>query len=520
MNRLRTFFRGRRNDERGATLILVAGSMALLLPVGLAFTVEIGEDTVVNRSLQTAADAGAVDGAKYLNVSPDHVSAIAAEAAQRNYPGVTTSVLQGSWSSSTGFTSSATCEATSTCSAVKVTTSGSVKHVFEAGSNALSRSAVAVLVTGTVPGCTAPCTQIPGEAGFSIGSYLLSINTAQSAVLNALLGSLGTSVSLTAVGYQGLANTYVTVQNVIDASGGVLTPSNVLTTSITGAQWNSFLLSAVTTQAAGLVCGGSPTPYPCTAKASLTTLGGSVNSSTSASLCKLVSINGSTCSSGNLTESGLQASLNVSQLLTTEAELANGTNALDVKAALNLGIASASLTVSLIQPPQVAYGPVGTIASTAQVNVDLKLNVLGLGVLDLPITAADGTATLANISCTNNAMTSTTIDAATTALTANITLLGSNVGSIAVTGLSSTPLTYTTVPPTTTSINNGTNPKNIWATAPSINLSLLGIPLLDQLLLGNVGSTLGPLLQTLGVNVAGAQVADLSTNCDPVTLVG
>jgi uncharacterized membrane protein len=30
---------------------------------------------------------------------------------------------------------------------------------------------------------------------------------------------------------------------------------------------------------------------------------------------------------------------------------------------------------------------------------------------------------------------------------------------------------------------------------------------------------LGPVLQALGVEVAGAQVADLSTNCDAVSLV-
>jgi uncharacterized membrane protein len=521
MNRFRTFLRGRRQDERGATLILVAGAMALLLPVGLAFTVEIGEDTVVNRSLQTAADAGAVDGAKYLDVSPDHVPAIAAEAAQRNYPGVTTSVLEGSWTSSGGFTSSATCEATSTCTAVKVTTSGSVKHVFESGSNALTRSAIAVPVSGNAPGCTAPCTPIPGEAGFSIGTYLASISTMQSPVLNSLFGSLGTSATLTAVGYQGLANTYVTVQNLIDASGGVLTPSNVLSTTLTPAQWDSFFLSAVTTQAAGLVCGGSPTPYPCTAKASLPTLGGSMTGSASASLCQLVSINGSSCSSGNLTESGLQASLNVFQILDTEAELANGSNALVVGTALNLGLLSATMTVSLIQPPQIAYGPVGTTASTAQINVDLKISVPITGVLDLPITGADGTATLANISCTNNAMTSTTINASTTAVTASIKLLNLVVGGITVTAVptppaTSVPLTYNIAPPTTATETAAppTNPKSIGSTSPNINLVAVGLPI------ANLSTYLAPLLQALGVNIGGADVADLSTNCDPVTLVG
>ena len=131
------------------------------------------------------------------------------------------------------------------------------------------------------------------EAGFSIGSYLASYNSQQSGVLNAILGTLGTSATVTAAGYQGLANTYVTINQLITASGGLLTSSNVMTTSLTGPQWLAIWSDAVANQVAQLNCGSSPTPSPCNASTALGTL--DFSSSTSAQLCQLVSVDGSTC---------------------------------------------------------------------------------------------------------------------------------------------------------------------------------------------------------------------------------
>ena len=55
-------------DERGATLILVAISMILLLWGG-AFAVDLGLTTVGNRQVQAMADTAALDVARYLNVA-------------------------------------------------------------------------------------------------------------------------------------------------------------------------------------------------------------------------------------------------------------------------------------------------------------------------------------------------------------------------------------------------------------------------------------------------------------------
>ena len=67
MKSLRRRFRTRSDNERGATLIIVAISSMLFLGAG-ALSVDIGLDTVVNRSLQSVADAGALDAARYINV--------------------------------------------------------------------------------------------------------------------------------------------------------------------------------------------------------------------------------------------------------------------------------------------------------------------------------------------------------------------------------------------------------------------------------------------------------------------
>ena len=196
-------------------------------------------------------------------------------------------------------------------------------------------------------------------------------------------GKLGASANLTVVGYAGLANTFVSVQQLINASGGILTPTNVMSATLSAAQWDSFLNGAVSSQAALLTCGNTPTPYPCAATSVLRpfVLSPGPLSSTSLQLCQIVSIDGSSCGS-QLSQVALSTNLNVLQTLTTEAELANGAGGLDVTAALGLKDtlgnpipAMLYLSASAIHPPVVAYGPVGTTASTGQVGATLALTV-------------------------------------------------------------------------------------------------------------------------------------------------
>jgi uncharacterized membrane protein len=240
----------------------------------------------------------------------------------------------------------------------------------------------------------------------------------------------------------------------------------------------------------------------------------------------MVSINGSSCAPGNntLSTSALSTSLNVLQMLTTEAEVANGTNAINVQSALGItGVTASQLYLTVKQLPQVAYGPVGTTASTAQVQADLQLTLPTAGVIDIPLAAASGTATLKTVACQYNSMASAKIQVTTTTNTNTpITLAGVNIGLLAIGGYGPNPqisFSPTNVPPTasTASATPPSNPITVGSPVPSISGLSSSSP--AYTVLTTLAGALGPVLQAAGVAVGGAQVAYLSTNCDAVSLV-
>jgi hypothetical protein len=190
-------------------------------------------------------------------------------------------------------------------------------------------------------------------------------------------------------------------------------------------------------------------------------------------------------------------SLNVLQTLTTAAELANGTSGINVKTALNLGILSSSLSLSVISPPSIAYGPVGTEATNGQVDA---------------------------ISCTNGSLNSVGITGNTDAATTIVTVLG--VGTSAtLTGAANTLLTFNAaaIPPTATTATatgNNMNPQTIGSTDPTLTTgSLLSIITLTTVTGFLTGTLLSPIFQSLGVSLANASISALSTNCSSDSLV-
>jgi uncharacterized membrane protein len=530
MKRLRRSIRRHGDDERGAVLILVAMSLTVIIAAS-GFSVDLGRIIVVNRSLQTVADASALDAARYLDTA-DSLTTEGQAALTENGSQATETVTGGLWAGGTFtpktgiFCAPGKPFFNASCNAVKVVATSSIGNLFSQGGSTLHRSAIAA---------TSP------EASFSIGTYLAGVTTGntysnpQLWVLNALLGALEspplTTLNLTAVGFSGLANTDVTIAQLIAFSGGVLTPANVMTTSLTAAGWVTLLQDAASSQA-GSTCNNTPTPFPCTANSTLSTL--PVNASTSATLCQLISVNGSSCSNPSLSQLSLNASINILQLLTTEAELAvvNGTNALSIPllSASLPGVASASFTFTAIQAPQVAFGPVSpsTTASASQVSLKLVLTLAGgLGTLTIPISGANGQATLSGMRCVNNSATQVTIAASTTTATGGVTfsgLPGVTVATLSASGASPPSLPFTIIPPTTASIRANTNPVTFAATTPGFSFSGVSglLNLVAATLLGPVSaltSNLGPIVQALGVSVAGAQVAVLGADCAAVSLV-
>jgi uncharacterized membrane protein len=531
MNPFRKILRTRSDSERGATLILVAVSITMLLAAS-GMSVDLGRTIVVNRGLQSVADASALDTVRYIGIKAENgmLTTLAQTAATQNGSNASTTVVGGVWSSATGFTAKpllSQCAPTTPqvgpppCNAVRVTAASPLAHLFSHGSANLHRTAIAAVIP---------------EAGFSIGTYLGTYSTSQAAILNVLLGKLGTSANLSALSYAGLANTDVSIQQLINASGSVLTPTNVMTTSLSSAQWVLFLKNAVSTQAALLSCGGSTPPAPCAALTALGSISSAMAGSTpSATLCNFMQINTSStttssCTSNpQLSQAALTTNLNVLQTLTSEAEFANGTNALDVTSALGLpltGLTLAKLTLNVIQYPQIAYGPVNTTAQTAQVSATLSLSVPALGTISIPLSAASGTATLSQITCVNNVMSSVKIATTTSAITAAITGTLIPAGaSLSVNGVGPVALGFSNplapnppiVPPTSASIAAKTNPQYVGTTAPSLTFnSALGV--VDTPILSPVLTPIFATLQAFGLSIAGAQVAVLSANCGAIDL--
>ena len=555
-------FRRRDDNERGAAFVLTAMSMVLLLWAG-ATGVDVGFTVYGSRQAQAMADTAALDLARYISYADTLTSITAvqgylngklADVLADNGSSAHLSVIPGYFNTSNGkFTadgfSGNSCQPVNLppiphpgCNAIEVTANQSVPQVFFGGFNMLSGHAGSN-VSGSVSG-TSIATQNP-VAGFSIGTYLANLNSNQSAVLNPLLSALGSSVNLTAVGYQGLVYANVTLAQLITASGGLLSATNIMTAQLTAGQWLSIYESAV----------GSDYGTGSTAYTSLQALGTfSAAQSTDVKLCQLASVNvaGSTqynCSNSSISAQGLNASVNVLQMLTTEAELANGTNGINLTSALNLNsalvgfpglaVANVMLSTQVIQPAAVAYGPVGTTASDSQVQATLSMNLTLLGVslgsLSVPLSAATGTATLSTLTCSDDSLSRMVIAPVNTVAVSSgtngvtLTLLGNAVaqGTFSVSGVTNGTTSFSgpalppaTVPPTAATESAGTNPESVGTSTPTLTFSPAGGANADvSATMGVLATTYGPVLQALGLTVAGADIEAFPANCGTVSLV-
>jgi uncharacterized membrane protein len=375
------------------------------------------------------------------------------------------------------------------------------------------------------------------------------VTSTQSAVLNVLLSGLGSSVSLTPADYEGFVTANVSIAQLITASGGLLTASNVMTAQLTAGQWLSVYQSAVES-----VYGTGSTAY-----SSSEALGAfSSAQSTDVNLCQLANINvGSTvynCSNPSISQQGLDASVNVLQMLTTEAELANGMNGINVTSALNLNSALAGdpgLSVSNVMlstvpgaTTQVAFGPVGTTATDVQVQTTLSMSLTrqgqSIGTLSIPLSAATGTAALSAMTCVDDSLYSMTLTPVTTSAVSSgsngVTLTsqgnttpqgtfssGTSTNSASFTGPANP--SGADVPPSGTTASSGTNPESrptTWETTspPALTFSAASGANADVTnIMGVLSSAYGRVLQALGITVGGATIAGLAANCGTVSLV-
>lgn len=542
------WWRHRAGEQRGAVLAVV--SIAVVAMIGAAaLAVDVGQVTNNNRTLQAKADVIALDAGRALaggtaaslsGATGAVVIAAQNSAARNDAPFSALTIELGSLSGST-FTVIATpvvngaiqtVTSMSVPTAVRVAASGTVEFAFQKGSKTTTRSATAVRQS---------------SGGFSIGSWLAGIPAGGDGILNALFGD---AFHLNAVGYAGLVNANVTLQQL---GAGIpvtaLSPTQLLSTSI---GIGDFMLASI----AVLSAQGNA--------AAVSALNSMILNAPLTGTVQLGEVIG--VASGGETAAAT-ASLNLLQVLTASAfvvEKQSG-RALTIpttSVTLPNDIASVTVSATVIEPPKIYFGPInGPAVRTAQMRLsvkpvlDIAVSTLGLGVtvrgeLPIDITAAGATASLSAINCAAPSMTvaSTTqavnlntgvsMDIGIDALLASGNLAKLNIAAGAKTAPDTASTTFNHPgefgPAQAKSVGSNTLGLRGLLNINNANVSLLpgatgvdvgavaglAVPAINSALSTLDTNLIVPLTRVLGAKLAGADIAALAINCNGLRLAG
>ncbi|CAJ0729793.1 MULTISPECIES: TadG family pilus assembly protein [Ralstonia] len=363
----------------GAISVMTA---AFVATIGLAVlvSIDIGNLFYSQRALQRAADLAAMAAAQRLDVPNAAQLAVQQNGLTVDGNNVKLTAAPGVWDATTGtaptyFTAQSAVDGNT--NAVQVTVSQNVPYFFTIGQRTLQATAIA---------------KNTSIVAFSLGSGLASLDNG---LLNRLLGYLlHTNLNLDAASYQGLATTNIRLGDLAVALGaGSMQELLALSPSL-GTLFNAMVSVASQSGLAGLSVGGA-------GASNALSFGSDLNvpinigdgGASSPGLLQVLALAGNE-------KAALDATVNVLDLLTTAAQIANSKSAVNVSpVTLNLlGLGSVKLSLKIIEPPVIAVGPPGqflsgpnagqwkTQARTAQVRLGLDVNAnLLLAGLDLPI---------------------------------------------------------------------------------------------------------------------------------------
>lgn len=373
-----------RHDAGNVTVM--AASTLVLVMVVVALVVDIGSVVLTRRNLQTATDLAALAAAR----NPPSATTIATNALVNNHFAAANlkSATSGSYQLdlSTNATSRFVAHGTSQPEAVEVVTQADAPlHFFRA-----------VAAKSTVP-VTARAVAVHGrEATFSAGTGLASLSAG---ALNSLLTSLlGSNVALDLMSYQGLIDTDINLLSFLDALAVEI--------AATVGTYDELLDAQV--QFGTLVDAALAVTTDPTARSALTQLPQSIKTLKLGDLVDLGLWSGMALEAGQR-PSAAEAKVSLFELLTLAAQLANGSNFINIPLSVNLpGIASVSVKATMIERPQIAVGPEGTSIHTAQTRLQVSVQLLPLqiglltaSVVNLPLylELANGDATIDDIAC-------------------------------------------------------------------------------------------------------------------------
>lgn len=535
------FRRAHQRDEGGAVLVLAtAGVVLAMIASGLA--IDIGRLARDAREDQKVADLAALDAVRVLPGVTDQtlsgsVTMAARDSATRNgFPYSSTGYsLVVEWApSKTGtFTSNTADLASATIVKVTATSPHTNEFPFLAGRTSVTRSGMA---------------EKKNVAGFTLGSSLVNVNSSTSTLLNPIIGTMiGGNLNLSLVGWQGLASGQVTLgalqTALADMGFSVGTVSQLLDADLTLAQLYQATASALTTNGD-------------TANANvINVIRAQAATATTIKLGQMITVEQGAASAA------AAAQLNLLQLVTGSAQVANGTNLVSVPAP-GVGISvpdvgSLALTLKVIDGPKTYIGPAGTgpHVTTGQIELNLTpqvnvVNLLGLvkvtGAFPVELHAAGATGTLKSIACPSRnivvtadpsalsgTLKSSSLAVTTLGLLPLLTVDQSNVTAAVDGPAQDIPFTYSAdfSPPNTTSKHIGSQPLGLQAlntisgtttNVNTVNLLTVGLTtgqiltaVLSALdaIVGNLDSlVITPLFKALGITIGGADVTALGVD--------
>lgn len=379
--------RRRRDDERGAVVVLVAITSIILVTLA-AFAVDLGMQRVARRDMQALADAVALDLARLVDgrtadqivagsakVRGIEAAKVASEA--RNEGSALGADPDVSWTlvrldlMGSPIRDSANKVVPVTGSgipdAVYVTADTTVGFAFSTGSGSAGRSALGVSQS---------------IACFRLGSYALAMESENSALLDDLIGD---ALDVNVVGYRGLADANVTLRGLALALG-VGTVDELAELDGLTLQRLYLATATVLERESGQVVGVTL----------LRSIAAAVNTSTFIAIADIL-----TLSSGGA--AALDTKLNVLDLVAGSAFVANGDSAFDVPVFWKVPqFSNGAAGLKIIQKPQQGCGKINeAYAETAQVTLFArpKLNIptiaglAGAAVpvdLEVEVASADG----------------------------------------------------------------------------------------------------------------------------------
>ncbi|WP_458069718.1 TadG family pilus assembly protein [Rhodanobacter sp. BL-MT-08] len=380
--------RGASARQRGSMavtmMLMLAGLVAML---GL---VEIGYLYWAKRETQKVADLAALAGAQQLaTCSADNTSNAAAlgNATVDNGFAGTTTIDCGHWDSTEpGDQHFVSVTPTSPLNAVRVQASLPVAPFFGfAHFSGIGATAVAV-------------SRGPPIASFSVGSSLLTAIDPSSTLGQVLSQALGSSLGLQLLSYNGIANANISLLGLVKALPvDVGTVNGVLTSQVSLTDFLTAYVTALNQNASG---SGIDMVFVNQQVALVEAQLGNIP----INLGNILNVDANTQDPNVALNTSVNA-LDILNAVLLAADSANGV-ALPATSVNVPGVGTVSLSMSVIEPPQIGVGGVGTVAHTAQIRLALNISALstpitGQQLLGLPLylEVAPTDATITDLEC-------------------------------------------------------------------------------------------------------------------------